>query len=104
MFSPCLAIYTQALSLAGVAIVTVVVSMQMQIAPDSTLLMWQFFGLLSIPGYVYLIKRKSENQLRLARENLESTVKERTQELIAAVNYSKVSCLLKVTPRKSSRF
>jgi len=77
-----LMIYTQALSLAGVAIVTVVLSIHMHIAPDSTLLIWQFFGLLSIPGYVYLIKRKSENQLRVARENLESTVKKRTQELL----------------------
>ncbi len=76
-----LMIYTQALSIAGLAIITAFLSMQMQVPPDSTLLLWQFSGLLAIPFYVYLIRRKSEDLLRVAHENLEHTVEERTRQL-----------------------
>jgi len=76
-----LMIYTQVLSFIGLVSITAYLSLYMQIVPDSTLLAWQFFGLLSIPLYVYLIKKKSEDQLLMAHKNLESLVKERTQEL-----------------------
>jgi signal transduction histidine kinase/ActR/RegA family two-component response regulator len=76
-----LMIYTQVLSFIGLISITAYLSLYMQVVPDSTLLAWQFFGLLSIPFYVYLIRKKSEDQLLMAHENLESVVQERTQEL-----------------------
>lgn len=76
-----LMVYTQVLSLIGLISITAYLSVNMQIVSDSTLLAWQFFGLLSIPLYIYLIRRKSEDQLLMAHENLENLVKERSQEL-----------------------
>ncbi len=76
-----LMIYTQALTIGGLAISTVFLSMQMHVPPDNTLLFWQFAGLLAIPFYVYLIRKRSEDMLRVAHENLEHTVEERTLQL-----------------------
>ena len=62
------------LSLIGLISLTAYLSIYMQIVPDSTFLAWQIFGLLSIPFYVYLIRKKSEDQLQMARESLEHVV------------------------------
>jgi len=81
-----LMIYVQVLSIVGVGIVSLYLFLQMHIPADNTLLLWQFAALLSIPFYVYLIRKKSEEMLCVARDDLECTVEERTQELREANN------------------
>jgi signal transduction histidine kinase len=76
-----LMVYTQLLSFFGLSCVIIFLLIYMQIMPDNALLAWQLFGLLSLPFYIYLIRKKSEDQLRMAHENLENVVQERTQEL-----------------------
>jgi signal transduction histidine kinase/ActR/RegA family two-component response regulator len=76
-----LMVYTQLLTFFGLSSVIIYLLLYMQIMPDNALLAWQLFGLLSIPFYVYLIRKKSEDQLRIAHNNLENMVQERTQEL-----------------------
>ena len=63
-FGNALMIYTQVLCLIGLNSMNIYLSAQMQIVPDSALLIWQFFGLLTIPFYVYLIREKAEKAIR----------------------------------------
>jgi PAS domain S-box-containing protein len=62
-FGNALMIYTQVLSFIGLGSISYI-SMHVQIEPDSTLLIWQFFGLLSIPFYVYQIREKADKAIR----------------------------------------
>jgi signal transduction histidine kinase len=63
-FGNALMFYTQALSVIGLGSIGFYPAMHPLIESDSTLLIWQFFGLLSIPFYVYLIREKAEKAIR----------------------------------------
>ena len=63
-FGNALMIYTQILSFLGLASISIYLFIKMQMAADSALLVWQLFGLLSIPVYVYLIREKAEKAMR----------------------------------------
>jgi PAS domain S-box-containing protein len=63
-FGNALMFYTQALSFIGLGSIGIYPAMNPLIESDSTLLVWQFFGLLSIPFYVYLIREKAEKAIR----------------------------------------
>jgi len=63
-FGNALMIYTQVLGLIGLNGMNIYLSTWMQTLPDSALLIWQFFGLLTIPLYVYLIREKAEKAIR----------------------------------------
>jgi signal transduction histidine kinase len=63
-FGNALMIYTQVLSFIGLGSITAYLSMHMQVEPDNALLIWQLFGLLSIPVYVYLIRERAEKAIR----------------------------------------
>jgi len=63
-FGNALMFYTQALSFIGLGSIGIYLAMNPLIESDSTLLIWQFFGLLSIPFYVYLIREKAEKAIR----------------------------------------
>ncbi len=63
-FGNALMFYTQALSFIGLGSMGIYLAMNPLIESDSTLLIWQFFGLLSIPFYVYLIREKAEKAIR----------------------------------------
>ena len=63
-FGNALMIYTQVLCLVGLNAMNIYLSSQMQTVPDNALLIWQFFGLLTIPFYVYLIREKAEKAIR----------------------------------------
>lgn len=63
-FGNALMIYTQILGFLGLTSISVYLFVYMQVTPDSALLIWQLFGLLSIPFYVYLIREKAEKALR----------------------------------------
>ena len=63
-FGNALMIYTQVLSFIGLGSIGIYLAMHPLIESDSTLLIWQFFGLLSIPFYVYQIREKADKAVR----------------------------------------
>ena len=63
-FGNALMIYTQVLSFIGLGSIGIYLAMHPQIESDSALLIWQFFGLLSIPFYVYQIRGKADKAMR----------------------------------------
>jgi len=63
-FGNALMFYTQMLSCIGLGSIGIYLAMNPLIESDRTLLIWQFFGLLSIPFYVYLIREKAEKAIR----------------------------------------
>jgi signal transduction histidine kinase/CheY-like chemotaxis protein len=73
-FGNALMIYTQVLSFIGLGSISMYLSMQMQVEPDSALLIWQLFGLLSIPIYVYLIRERAEKAMRGQAEAEEASI------------------------------
>lgn len=63
-FGNALMLYTQVLSFIGLGSIGIYLAINPLIESDGTLLIWQFFGLLSIPFYVYLIREKAEKAIR----------------------------------------